>query len=144
MISPGVICLHKPRVGRRIYNLLIFCSFKCQASIAPSFLMYKWFQHLWCFILFIEMWAETEEKEKWCTNTRVVNKGNYFADTHRQPLTCRQEQTERQRTYWARNCIRIYSVPGFLLRWQLIELLFCLFKRKKRSKIATKKGKERE
>lgn len=27
-------------------------------------------------------------------------------------------------TYWTRNGIRVYSVPGFLLRRQLIELLF--------------------
>lgn len=26
-------------------------------------------------------------------------------------------------TYWTRNGIRVYSVPGFLLRRQLIELL---------------------
>lgn len=27
-------------------------------------------------------------------------------------------------TYWTRNCIWVYSVPGFLLGWQLIKLLF--------------------
>lgn len=43
-------------------------------------------------------------------------------------------------TYWTRNCIWVYSVPGFLLGWQLIKLLF----KKKITECHKKTGKRKE
>lgn len=57
----------------------------------------------------MDMVDEVEMRSEACmdgTNTRMTR-----AHT---PTPC---------TYWTRNGIRVYSVPGFLLRRQLIELL---------------------
>lgn len=144
MISPGVIAYTRLELEGKYITCLSFVVLNAKLLLPLDFWCTDDFHT--CGVLFCLSKCEQKERQRKGDGLTpgVVNKGNYFADVHRQPLTCRQEQTERQRTYWARNCIRIYSVPGFLLRWQLIELLFCLFKRKKRSKIATKKGKERE
>lgn len=70
-------------------------------------------------------------------------RGKATLQTHTDGHQHADNSRQRLRTYWAGNCIGIYSVSGFLLRWQLIEMLFVFVLKKKRKAIPQKGKKER-